>query len=123
MTAEEEAWFDDAAGPLVRPYTVTGGRTRTDTIGLDLLTLVVAVTSIMDAAHLPQEYARVVRLCQQPMSVAEVAAYLELPLPVVKVLLADLIEQNHVIFRSATPMTAAPDERILQAVLDGIRRL
>ncbi|MTD59675.1 DUF742 domain-containing protein [Amycolatopsis pithecellobii] len=123
MTAEEETWFDADAGPLARPYTVTGGRTRTDAVGLDLLTLVVAVTTILEAAMLPQEYARVVRLCQQPLSVAEVAAYLELPLPVVKVLLADLIAQNHVIFRSATPMAAAPDERILQAVLDGIRRL
>ncbi|WP_424923681.1 DUF742 domain-containing protein [Amycolatopsis acidicola] len=121
---QDEAWFDDAAGPLYRPYTVTGGRTKTDAqIGLDLLTLVVALTSAGDAAGLPNEYARIVRLCQQPLSVAEVAAYLELPLPVVKVLLADLIEQHHVIFRSSAPVTAAPDERILQAVLDGIRRL
>ncbi|NKQ52043.1 DUF742 domain-containing protein [Amycolatopsis sp. K13G38] len=123
MSARDESWFDDAAGPLIRPYTVTGGRTRTDTFGLDLLTLVVAMTSSAQAAQLSPEYARVVRLCQQPLSVAEVAAYLELPLPVVKVLLSDLIEQQHVIFRSSQPVTAAPDERILQAVLDGIRKL
>src|SRR5437879_3053014 len=123
MSARDEAWFDDAAGPLTRPYTVTGGRTRTGNIGLDLLTLVVAVTSVAEAATMPPEYGRIVRLCQQPLSVAEVAAYLKLPLPVVKVLLSDLIEQRHVIFRSATSMTATPDERILQAVLDGIRRL
>jgi len=123
MSSQDESWFDDAAGPLIRPYTVTGGRTRTDTFGLDLLTLVVAMTSSAEAAQLPPEYARVVRLCQQPLSVAEVAAYLELPLPVVKVLLSDLIEQRHIIFRSSQPVTAAPDERILQAVLDGIRKL
>ena len=123
MTARDEEWFDADAGPLIRPYTVTGGRTRADAIGLDLLTLVVAVTSNADAAHLAPEYARVIGMCQHPLSVAEVAAYLELPLPVVKVLLSDLIEQQHVIFRSSTPVTAAPDERILQAVLDGIRRL
>jgi hypothetical protein len=123
MTVRDEAWFDDAAGPLIRPYTLTGGRTRTDKIGLDLLTLVVALTSVADAANLPPEYARIIRLAQQPLSVAEVAAYVELPLPVVKVLLGDLIEQQHVIFRSATPLTAHPDERILQAVLDGIRKL
>jgi hypothetical protein len=123
MTVRDEAWLDDAAGPLIRPYTLTGGRTRTDKIGLDLLTLVVALTSVADAANLPPEYARIIRLAQQPLSVAEVAAYVELPLPVVKVLLGDLIEQQHVIFRSATPLTAHPDERILQAVLDGIRKL
>jgi hypothetical protein len=123
MSVRDETWFDDAAGPLIRPYTLTGGRTRTDKIGLDLLTLVVALTSVTDAANLAPEYARIVRLAQQPLSVAEVAAYVELPLPVVKVLLGDLIEQQHVIFRSATPLTAHPDERILQAVLDGIRKL
>ncbi|HKS45702.1 MAG TPA: DUF742 domain-containing protein [Amycolatopsis sp.] len=123
MSGRERGWFDDDAGPVGRPYTVTRGRTRTDKIGLDLLTLVVAVTSSADAARLPPEYARMVRLCQQPLSLAEIAAYVELPLPVVKVLIGDLIEQRHVIFRTAVPLAPAADERILQAVLDGIRRL
>jgi hypothetical protein len=123
MTTQDEAWFDDAAGPLIRPYTVTGGRTRSGNIGLDLLTLVVATASVTDAVAMPPEYGRIVRLCQQPLSVAEVAAYLQLPLPVVKVLLGDLIERRHVMSHSAASVTAAPDERILQAVLDGIRRL
>jgi hypothetical protein len=123
MTEWDETWFDEAAGPLVRPYAVTGGRTRSETLKLDLITLVVAMTSVADSVRLEPEYARIVRLCQHPMSVAEVAARVDLPLPVVKVLLSDLIEHNHVIFRTATPMTDTPNPQVLQAVLDGIRKL
>ncbi|MDI5979823.1 DUF742 domain-containing protein, partial [Amycolatopsis magusensis] len=56
-------------------------------------------------------------------SVAEVAARVDLPLPVVKVLLCDLIEQNLVLFRTAAPLTETPNKHVLQAVLDGIRKL
>lgn len=123
MSDYDEAWFDEAAGPLVRPYAVTGGRTRSDHFGLDMLTLVVALPSAAEAATLPTEYAKIVRLCQRPLSVAEVGAHIDLPLPVVKVLLSDLIEQNYVIFRKAAPPTEIPDQHVLQAVLDGIRKL
>jgi hypothetical protein len=123
MNAREEAWFDEAAGPLVRPYAVTGGRTRSDTLGLDLITLVVALPSAAEAAMMEPEYARIVRLCQRPMSVAEVAARVDLPLPVVKVLLSDLIERNHILFRTAAPAAEAPNKHVLQAVLEGIRKL
>ncbi|MFF5986032.1 DUF742 domain-containing protein [Prauserella flavalba] len=123
MSDQDEAWFDEAAGPLVRPYAVTGGRTRSDQFGLELITLVVALPSVAEAASLPPEYAKIVRLCQRPMSVAEVAALIDLPLPVIKVLLSDLIEQNYVIFRRAAPMSEAPNQHVLQAVLDGIRKL
>ncbi|MQA12014.1 MAG: DUF742 domain-containing protein [Pseudonocardiaceae bacterium] len=124
MNARDDAWFDDAAGSLVRPYALTGGRTRaTDNFGLDLITLVVAMSSPADVVGMEPEYAGIVRLCQQPLSVAEVASHMELPLPVVKVMLSDLIERNHVLYRTATPMTEAPNLHTLQAVLDGIRKL
>ncbi|HWM02437.1 MAG TPA: DUF742 domain-containing protein [Actinophytocola sp.] len=115
-----EAWFDD---PLVRPYAVTGGRTRSTTLGLDLITLVVATRSAAEATHLDPEYAQILQVCQQPISVVEVAAKIKLPLQVVKVVLSDLITQHLMIFRSANPANEAPSQHILQAVLDGIRRL
>lgn len=118
-----EQWFDEAAGPLARPYTVTGGRTRSTNYPLDLITLVVAMSSVDAHGRLEPEHRRVLRLCQQPISVAEVAARMDLPLPVVKVLLSDLIEQQHIIFRAAAPSSEAPDQHLLQAVLDGIRKL
>ncbi|OLF05040.1 hypothetical protein BLA60_38045 [Actinophytocola xinjiangensis] len=121
MIVDQDAWFDDAAGPLVRPYAVTGGRTRADTHGLDLITLVVAVRE--PAGDLEPESLRILRVCQAPMSVVEVAAHVNLPLQVVKVLLSDLITQNLMIYRSAGPSAEAPSPQILQAVLDGIRKL
>ncbi|OZM73182.1 hypothetical protein CFN78_09910 [Amycolatopsis antarctica] len=123
MRRREERWFDEAAGPLVRPYAVTRGRTRSDVYGLDLLTLVVAVPSGNGNAHLQPEHAQIVRLCQYPLSVAEVSARVDLPLAVVKVLLGDLIEQRQLIFRSAAPSSEVPEKHVLQAVLDGIRKL
>lgn len=122
MTVDQEAWFDGDAGPLVRPYAVTGGRTRSDTHGLDLITLVVAVRD--HAEHLEPESLRILRVCRQPLSVVEVAAKVDLPLQVVKVLLSDLITQQLMIFRSAVRITEeAPAPHVLQAVLDGIRKL
>jgi hypothetical protein len=123
MNARHEAWFDDEAGPLVRSYAVTGGRTRSDTLGLDLITLVVALRTAQEASMLEPEYARIIALCQRPVSVAEVAARIDLPLPVVKVMLSDLIEQNLVLFRTAAPVHETPNKHVLQAVLDGIRKL
>ncbi|WP_406637310.1 DUF742 domain-containing protein [Amycolatopsis sp. WGS_07] len=118
-----ESWYEDEAGPLVRSYAVTGGRTRSDTRGLDLITLVVALRAANETPGLEPEYARILSLCQRPVSVAEVAARVDLPLPVVKVMLSDLIERNLVLFRTATPVTDAPSPHVLQAVLDGIRKL
>lgn len=122
----EETWFDDAAGPLVRPYTVTGGRTRTSRIELDLVTLVVAVPHVPGSAEGPinpeavdPEYRAILELCRLPTSIAEISARLDLPLGVVKVLVGDMIERRQVIFRAG--IAPAPD--VLQAVLEGIRRL
>lgn len=121
--SRDEQWFDEAAGPLARPYTVTGGRTRSTNYPLDLITLVVAMSAADAHGRLEPEHRKVLTLCQQPISVAEVAARMDLPLPVVKVLLSDLIEQKHIIFRAAAPSSEAPDQHLLQAVLDGIRKL
>ncbi len=120
MSTGTEAWFDD---PLVRPYAVTGGRTRSSQLGLDLITLVVALRSPAEV-DLQPEHAQALRVCQQPISIAEVSAKLNLPLQVVKIVLSDLITQGLVIFRSAiNPAHEAPSQQVLQAVLDGIRRL
>jgi len=123
MTPEDEEWFDDADGSLVRPYAMTGGRTRSDTVGLDLITLVVAMHGVNDLDVEP-EYERIIEACQFPTSVVEIAAKVDLPLQVVKVLLSDLIAQRLIVFRSpVTPANERPSQHVLQAVLDGIRKL
>lgn len=119
---QDPSWgYDDEPGPLVRPFAVTRGRARTDQHNLDMLTLVVAVRS--ETESLQREYADIVRLCQgRPLSVAELAAHLNLLLAAVKVLISDLINSGHLIFRSP-PQAQIPDLVLLEAVLDGIRKL
>lgn len=124
MTHSGESWFDDEAGPLVRPFAVTRGRARTDLHDLDIITLIVAVRPASDAAMLDREYGEIVRMCQQrPLSIAEIAAKLNLLVAAVKVLVGDLIDSGHVIFRSPPAPSGGPDIKLLQAVLDGVRRL
>ena len=110
-------------GPFVRPYAITRGRIPATAHHLSLVTLVVALRERMDLVDVEPEHQQILRLCQQPVSVAEVAARTHLPLTVVKVLLYDLIVHNHVIYREPLPTSAGRDPRILQAVLDGIRDL
>ncbi len=108
-------------GPFVRPYAITRGRIPAAAHHLSLVTLVVALRERIDRGDVEPEHHLILRLCQRPASVAEVAARSSLPLTVVKVLLYDLIANHHVIFREPLPMPAGRDPRILQAVLDGIR--
>jgi hypothetical protein len=117
-----ETWYDDAAGPLVRPYAVTRGRTRAGHHAeLQMITIVVAMESVTPTlnATLDPEHIQILTLCQRPTSIAEISAEVHLPLSVVKILLADLIERRLVIFRSAV----VPDLKVLQAVINGIRHL
>lgn len=122
MKVGNEAWFDEAAGPLVRPYAIARGRTRPTHRDLEMITLVVSVTTELDVGIDP-EYAQIVRICQRPLSIAEVSAMLNLPLVVIKILISDLIDRGHVIFRSPPQTSDFPKTELLQAVLDGIRKL
>lgn len=129
MTRIGQPWFDDAAGPLVRPYAVTRGRTMGAGHDLDMLTLVVTVSPAPPLRRAEPEYAEIVQLCRSPQSVAEVSAWLRLPLAVTKILVGDLIAEGLLKFRA--PVSAESDNdtaglgelNILRAVLDGIRKL
>lgn len=117
----EDGWYDESAGPLVRPYTITNGRTPTDSAQLDLTTQVMALRSKQEPAGLSPEHLAVMRLTRSPVSIAEIAAHVKLPLGVVRVLCSDLIERGLVITRSPNDRPAEkPDLETLQAVLDGL---
>jgi Protein of unknown function (DUF742) len=122
MKTGNEFWFDEDAGPLVRPYAVARGRTRPTRHDLEMTTLVVVVRTDHHV-NVDREYAHILRMCQRPLSVAEVSATLTLPLGVVKVLLSDLIDWGLIIFRSPPRTSDVPPMELLQAVLDGIRKL
>jgi hypothetical protein len=112
--------LDDAAGRLIRPYTVSGGRTR-PTTALELLSLVMA-TGVPPRIRLGPEHTMALRLCGGPTSVAEVSARLRLPAAVTKVLLADLVDCGAVTARAPRPLHSPTDRSLLEAVLDGLRR-
>ncbi|WP_330231102.1 DUF742 domain-containing protein [Nocardia sp. NBC_00508] len=124
MTHDEDSWFEEDPGPLVRPFAVTRGRAGRDLHNLDIITLVVAIRSADEAATLDREYGEILRICQgRPLTIAEIAAGLHLLLATVKVLVSDLISSGHLIFSSPTPLLDRPDVRLLQAVLDGVRNI
>ncbi|MEV4238661.1 MULTISPECIES: DUF742 domain-containing protein [unclassified Nocardia] len=124
MTHHGGQWYDEQAGPLVRPYALTRGRVMGAGHDLDMLTVVVTTDPPPTLRRAEPEYADIVRLCRAPQSVAEVAAHLKLPLAVTKILVGDLIGEGHLIFRAPVQPEAGPgDLNILRAVLDGIRKL
>ncbi|CAL9314215.1 MULTISPECIES: DUF742 domain-containing protein [unclassified Streptomyces] len=117
---QDRPWLDDAAGRLIRPYTVSGGRTR-PTAALDLLSLVMA-TGTAPPAPLGPEHTTALRLCDGPTSVAEIAAHLRLPAVVTKVLLSDLVDCGALTAREPRRHHDLTDRSLLEAVLDGLRR-
>lgn len=117
-------WFDGAAGRLVRPYALTGGRTRPVREGFDLITIIMtADASAIGSVEFGPEHASILRLACTPQSVAEISAKLKLPLAVLRVLLGDLYTPGWIIVRQPTPMTQTPDERVLKDVINGLKTL
>lgn len=123
MAGDRDWWFDEAAGPLIRPYAMTRGRTRPGAPNLNLVTQIRASRSRSDLSQLTPEHQEIVDLCHQPLSVAEIAAYLNVPLVVAKILISDLLERGDVVAGAPFQTSDIVDTKFLQAVLDGIRRI
>jgi hypothetical protein len=117
------AWIDAEAGPVVRSFAVTGGRTRAD-IAFDLLTHVVA-TNLAEtiAATMGPEHREIVGRAGRAVSIAELAGHLNRPLGVVCVLVGDLYDAGAVALDTPAPSGRRPGERVLSAVIDGLRSL
>ncbi|WP_053752445.1 DUF742 domain-containing protein [Streptomyces sp. MMG1533] len=116
----------DAAGRLVRPFALTGGRTRPSRADFTLITTVTAVDPPPEQAPRPQaEQARILRRCERPLAVAELAALLDLPVSVVVIMLCDLLEAGLITAHPPHPVSRTPelDLDLLQKVRDGLGRL
>jgi hypothetical protein len=127
MTAPERSqaeWVDEEAGPVVRHYAMTAGRTRPRRGEFDLITLILATKTPGEIDNgLQPELATIIRLCQNPISVAELSTRLDLPTGIVRVLLGDLLDRGYIRTRSPAPAAQLPNERVFKAVLDGLRSL
>lgn len=125
MPSNDERWLDAEAGPVVRPYTLTQGRTRHAGEAFDLVATVSATHGrIAEPGALAPEHLSVLQLARVPTTVVDIASDVDLPLGVVRILLADLRELGLVAIRA--PVPAKPrqiDRNTLREVLHGLRAL
>lgn len=117
--AQDRPGEQDRDEELVRPFVITGGRTRHATVHLRVEALVVASPGA-NQRSLQFEHARIVEACASPVSVAEVAARVGVPLGVAQILVGDLAEaglvQVHEARQVATPA-------LLLRMIDAVRAL
>ncbi|AJE42496.1 DUF742 domain-containing protein [Streptomyces nodosus] len=115
----------------VRPYSLTGGRTRFGHVLL-VETFVAALdapeerrelTNGSPSARVMPEMRAIVELCRRMRTVAEIAALLRMPLGVVRVLLSDLADQGKIRVYGTGHGPGQPDRALLERVLSGLRRL
>ena len=112
---------EEPAARIVRPYTITAGRTRS---AVDLP--MEATLRLQPAAH-EQEWGsdlqgRIIEVCDHK-SVAEVSAAVSMPIGVVRVLLGDLVEQGYVGVQATLNDSSSHDERLdlIERTLRGLR--
>ena len=122
--AEPESGNALEAGSMVRPYTKTGGRTRSDyDLAIEALVSTSERGRSPDAAVRP-EHRSICGLCLDTRSVAEVAAHLRLPLGVARVLIGDMAGMGLVlIHQSGMVVGDRPSIEFMERVLSGLRRL
>ena len=111
----------DETGRLVRPYAMTGGRTGAD-VAISLEAQIQASTRA--SQHLGAyrwEAAKLIDLVETPMALIEIAARLEIPIGVARVLVSDLVEDGAVVVH--VPQKTQNYTSLLERVLDGVRNL
>jgi hypothetical protein len=125
MALPTQPWEPDDVAPaarVVRPYTLTGGRTAPK------VELPVEATLRREphASGEPTDanLVRILAVCDK-RSVAEVSAHVHMPIGVVRVLLGDLIEQGHVRVQATLNADSSQDERreLIERTLRGLRTL
>jgi hypothetical protein len=120
----EDRLLDEDAGPMVRPYVMTSGRLKPVRGRFDLITLVAATQDTPGVQPgLGPEHLAIVTICQEPMSVAEIAAQLDLPAGTVRVLLGDLLDKGFVMTQEPQPEVDVRNRRMYEVVLDELRSL
>lgn len=117
MTYEPQDQSGDSGA--VRPYVITGGRTRATESDLPIET-VVQVTGSAGSSELDFERRAIAGLCAEPQSIADLAGLLDLPLGVARFLVSDMASDGLL----RTNGTADPsDPAFIAQLIDGIRSL
>jgi hypothetical protein len=126
-----DAWLHDSnphaigneSSSLVRPYAVTGGRTKPRT-QLQIEAMVAASPyEARDLSVLSPECQAILSFCRDWRSVAEISAVLHMPLGVARVLIADMAMEGLVRVHQTDHAQGRPDINLLERVLSGLRKL
>src|SRR5215211_3724034 len=104
-------------GRLVRPYAMTGGRTRPSDDDLELETLVSTTSLGETSLTLSLERRSIALLCRDILSIAEISARLDLPL------VGDMAEEGLVTVHRPASVGDRPDLALLERVLYGLRTI
>lgn len=112
----------DDDGDVVRPFIITGGRTRPVDDRLRVETMITSSPAAL-SAPLDFERRRTVQLCQRPLSVAEIAAGLRVPIGVARVLIADLVAERLLVVHAQVASGSRPSRELLERIRDGVRAL
>ena len=119
---------EEPTGALVRPYAVTGGRTR-PRVDIAIEALVETTPrgrSRTDVLAQGREQQYIVTLCDGRLqSLAEISARMQLPLGVARVLVADMAADGMVAVYEPTSLDGndAVGTELLERVLSGLRKL
>jgi hypothetical protein len=119
-----DRWFDREAGPVVRPYALTKGRTLPSGEETFALIDVVFATGELQPEHFRPgpEHRRILSLCRRPTPIVDLIVEIDLPIGVVRVLLGDLTSTGMLRIISAQSEPAT-EQRMLRMVLDGLESL
>ncbi len=110
---------------LVRPYTLTAGRTDTP-VDLPLEAPLQTLESALFHQWPPNDVrGKIVKLCVNRPSVAEVSSQLDLPLGVARVLVGDLVTSGYLRVQATLTERSTRDERreLIGRTLRGLRAL
>lgn len=117
------AGIGSSPSSLVRPYTVTGGRTK-PRYQLQIEAMVAASHyEARDLSVLSPECQAILGFCRDWRSVAEISAVLRMPLGVARVLIADMAMEGLVRVHQIDHVQGRPDLNLLERVLSGLRKL
>lgn len=120
-----ETWPAHRKGNLVRPYMLTSGRTDTK-VDLPLEAPIQSLQAGLTHRWPPNDpRGRIIQLCVDSPSVAEISARLDLPLGVARVLVGDLVLSGYLRVHKTLSERSTRDERheLIGRTLRGLRAL
>ena len=120
---EDDIVFEDEGSQTLRPYLLTGGRTRSAVDGLAFETLVEKGSESAQGDQLRFENAKLLDLCDAPISVAELSAHLSIPLGSTMVMIGDLVASGHLLSHRTINAASDAGVSLVTRIIAGVKQL